>query len=84
MSPWPLSTQPSTTPTVCRDAHTTALWIGRPVSFSHTMPVSRWLVSATADRSDGWSFAFRRAARITSSWTLRISIGSCSIQPARG
>ena len=61
-----------------------ALWMGRPVSFSHTMPVSRWLVSATAVRSEGWSLAWRSAARMTSSWTLRISIGSCSIQPGRG
>src|SRR5215207_4457348 len=63
---------------------TIALWIGSPVSRSHTTVVSRWLVMPMASTSPASASESAIAPPIT--WRVRrqISSASCSTHPARG
>ncbi len=64
--------------------HTIALWIGSPVSRSHTTAVSRWLVMPIASMSSASASESAIAPLMT--WRVRrqISVASCSTQPASG
>ena len=46
MSPWPFSTHSSTTPTVCREAHTIALWTGLIPDAYYTASKIRFILDA--------------------------------------
>ena len=58
--------------------------MGRPVSRSHTMVVSRWLVMPMAASSSGATPVWARASVSTEYWLDQISMGSCSTQPGWG
>ena len=69
---------------VRRHCQTMALWMGRPVSLSHRMVVSRWLVMPMAAMSAGAAPDWAITSIITPYWEDQISMGSCSTQPAFG
>ncbi len=63
---------------------TMALASGSPVSASHTIVVSRWLVMPTPSKSDAWMPASESAVVMTSSVFAQISFASCSTHPGCG
>ena len=58
--------------------------MGRPVSLSHTMVVSRWLVMPMAAMSLASTPLRATTSIITPYWLDQISMGSCSTQPSLG
>ena len=83
-SPTPRSSSSLQNAAVRRSCHTMAGWMGLPVARSHTMTVSRWLVMPMAATSRGRAPALPRASTAQLIWLVRISMGSCSTQPACG
>ena len=58
--------------------------MGSPVSRSHTMVVSRWLVMPMAAMSAALAPTWFMAESATPSWVVQISLASCSTQPGLG
>ena len=69
---------------VLLSCHTMALYTGSPVSASHTMVVSRWLVIPIAAMFSPLMSMEVMASAITDAWDDQISIGLCSTQPGLG
>ena len=67
-----------------RHCQTMAWQTGSPVSRSHTMVVSRWLVMPMAAMSSALAPIWFMADRATPSWVVQISLASCSTHPGRG
>jgi hypothetical protein len=63
---------------------TIALWIGSPVSRSHTTVLSRWLVMPIASMSPASASELDIAPPMTSRVRRQISLASCSTHPAFG
>ena len=64
--------------------HTMALYTGSPVSASHTMVVSRWLVIPIAAMLSPLISMEVMASAMTEACDDQISIGLCSTQPGLG
>ena len=69
---------------VIRLCQTIASATGRPVVRSHTIVVSRWLVTPMAATSDALAPARLRAARTEPSWLFQIASGSWVTWPGSG
>ena len=69
---------------VRRSCHTMALCTGLPVSASHTMVVSLWLVMPMAAMFLPLMPILEMASAITAASDAHISMGSCSTQPGWG
>ena len=80
----PSSFSSSQNSAVRRHCQTMALYTGRPVAFSQTTVVSRWLVMPMVSMVSAVAEILRKASLAVSSWVDQISIESCSTQPACG
>ena len=69
-------------PAVRRHCHTMALQMGLPVSLSHRMVVSRWLVMPMPAMSAGSMPDWAMTSIITEYCEDQISMASCSTQPS--
>jgi hypothetical protein len=83
-SPRPSASSALAIESVRVSCQTTALYQGRPVRRSHTMAVSRWLVTPIAARSLVARPALVSALPMTVCVRSQISSGLCSTHPARG
>ena len=69
---------------VRRHCQTMALQMGRPVSRSQRIVVSRWLVMPMAAMSPAAMSALAMASHHHAYWDDQISMASCSTQLCRG
>ena len=69
---------------VRRHCHTMALAMGRPVSLSQRMVVSRWLVMPMPAISSGATPDWATTSIMVAYWDDQISMASCSTQPSWG